>query len=79
MSKLEVSLDHARLVIGLQGQHLGLARTAELDPDTGVVVQLNLETRWQRIAIPWRRVAFLPDRDVFQLTRSGGSGQPYSP
>ncbi|MBN7798347.1 hypothetical protein [Parahaliea mediterranea] len=67
MHPVSVSLDHARLMLGLRGQELGLVRWATLDAASGSLEELLLETRWQQIAIPWRRVEFDEQRDVFRL------------
>lgn len=64
---MSVNLDHARLLLGLKGQHLGLVRRATLDTRSGELRDLILETRWQQLRIPWRRVSFDEQEDVFRL------------
>ncbi|WP_157976397.1 hypothetical protein [Parahaliea mediterranea] len=76
MRTMTVSLDHARLLLGLRGQQLGLVRQAIVDTDTGTVEQLLLETRWQQVGIPWQRVAFDAESDSFQLQPARRRNQP---
>lgn len=67
MQTMSVSLDHARLLLGLRGQELGLVRQAQLDTESGELTNLVLETRWQQVKIPWRRVEFDECNDVFKI------------
>ncbi|TGD76195.1 hypothetical protein E4634_01220 [Mangrovimicrobium sediminis] len=71
-STITVRLDHAMLMLGLQGQQLGLVKQARLDAESGELLGLVLETRWQHVELPWRDVEFDGNDAVFRLSRPCG-------